>query len=152
MDDNIQWPTTKYTLTQKAHMPRVPGAEPEMLSEGTEVIYDGKPGPHMRAMDDDGAVAKAMVGKQNLSPFNNEPMTGDEDDQFAMKIADAIGKALVIALPAVATAIIEAMQKAQRPPAPVSMEPPPAPPPAPAQAPPPPPPPPPAADKQPKAK
>lgn len=147
MTKENEWPTAKYVLTQKAHMPRVPGAEPEMLAEGTEIIFDGKPGPHMRALDDDGMVAKAMVGNQNLSPHNSEPMVGDDDDKLALKIGEAIAKAMITALPAMAVAMIEAMQKAQQPAAPVPQQAPPPPPPAaPVQAPPPPPPP---ADKAP---
>lgn len=45
------WPKGTYRLTETAYMPRVPGGVSEHLAAGTEVVYEGKPGPHMEPLD-----------------------------------------------------------------------------------------------------
>lgn len=130
----IIFPRGRYRLTQKALMPRNPGGEPELLLPGTEVIYEGKPGPHMEALDDDAKVAKALAGEQRLDPHNFEPLVGDDDDRLAVKIAEAVSRAMATAIPEIIEKVQAGIAKAQQPKPAVSMAPPPPPPPPPPPA------------------
>lgn len=110
------YPRGKYRLTMKAYASRKPGGDLEMLEPGTEIEYEGKPGPHMEALDDDAKVAKALAGEQRLDPHNVEPLNGgDDDERLAVKIADAVSKAMVVAIPQIITAVMDGMAKAQKP-------------------------------------
>jgi hypothetical protein len=132
MPDDDGWPECDYTLTQRAYAPRVPGADPEMLDAGTVVRYKGKPGPHMQATDDEGRIAIAMAGNQTLNPHGVVmPGPVDDDEKLAVKIGEAISKAITEGLPALAAAMAAHSAPAA---APVAAKPPPPPPPPPSRA------------------
>lgn len=148
------WPTARYRLKARAYMPRMPGFDHEMLEPGTEVFWNGKPGPHMDALDEAGAEALLRAGPQSLDPFGSVPLGAAVSDEDVL--AERIGAALAKALPGV----LAAMTAQQAPivhaapapaPAPLAVQPPMQPPPPPAPptppTPPTPPPPPPPPDK-----
>lgn len=58
------WPAGRYRLLRKAYVPRVPGEICELLDEGAEIRFDGKPGPHMEPLDD---VARANVEQAGVT-------------------------------------------------------------------------------------
>lgn len=65
------WPTGRYKLTEDAYIGRAPGAHHERLGPGTEIIYCGRPGPHMEPLD--GPAREAVdrsdgIGEQHLDP------------------------------------------------------------------------------------
>jgi len=144
MSEQITWPRATYRLTEEAYMPRVPGAGDEMLPVGTEIIFDGKPGGHMEAMDADGQLAKSLAGTSGTgSVHNNSPLEAeDTTSRQVRQVADIIAGALRLVLPEMGAAMMEAAMKAQRShglpeqrpvePTPPPAPPPPAPPPAPA--------------------
>lgn len=108
--DTTQYPTGRYVLNQKAHMARTPGGDVEMLEGGTEIVYDGKPGPHMDALDDDARLAKAMAGQQDLHPENKIALTmGSAEDRRTEAMVAAVTKGitegLAAAMPAMGAAI-----------------------------------------------
>ena len=95
---DIEWPTAKYRLNQPAHIGMFPGDEHRILEAGVEILYDGKPGPHMDPVDEAAHAAKARVGKQVLDFTQVEPLThGDEQDLLAERTAVAVVKALAVA-------------------------------------------------------
>lgn len=92
-NDAAKWPPGRYRLSQKAYMARVPGGDHEVLDEGTEVVWDGLPGPHMDALD---AQAKANVehaqkthGTQTLDPTNELSLILGEIDDVDAEIEKA---------------------------------------------------------------
>lgn len=147
---DIEWPTAKYRLNQPAHIGMFPGDEHRVLDAGVEILYDGKPGPHMDPVDEAAHAAKARVGKQVLDFTQVEPLThGDEQDLLAERTAVAVVKALaaagvlptarVAAAPQVAAAAapmvaVPGLTIETAPPVAAAPPPPPPPPPIPAKA------------------
>lgn len=52
----------RYRLLEKAEMPKVPGGGRELLDPGTEIVWIGKPGPHMEPLDDNAHEAVRRSG------------------------------------------------------------------------------------------
>ena len=93
------WPAAKYRLLDRAYMGMFPGDEPRIVEAGAEVIWDGKPGPHMEALDDDGRAAKERAGFQRLDFTSVAPMTvGDEQDVLVERAAAAASAGVIAAL------------------------------------------------------
>lgn len=57
----VKWPAGRYRLQDKAYLPTFPGAEPQLLESGTEIVHDGKPGLTMEPLDDGAKQAKEMA-------------------------------------------------------------------------------------------
>jgi hypothetical protein len=94
--DMADWPTTEYTLTRRAYMPRFPGSDHELLEEQTKVVWDGKPGPHMEPLTDEGREAVQRAGPQVLDFTQHEPLSaGDDEDKMAARIAKAVATAMI---------------------------------------------------------
>lgn len=95
-------PTGRYRLLMQSYMPRSPGLDSELLEPGTEVVWDGKPGPHMQPIDGGAQVAYVTAGadKMTLDPFARLPLTdaATDDDLLAERIARAMGPAMISAL------------------------------------------------------
>lgn len=51
-----------YRLLEKAEIARVPGGGRELLDAGTEIIYLGRPGPHMEPLNDAARAQFAAAG------------------------------------------------------------------------------------------
>ena len=162
------WPTGKYRLKHEAYIARMPGFDHELLPSGTEIIYSGKPGPHMEPLDESATEACRMAGAEqmNLDPFGNVPMTSaaTDDEVIAERVAAAVASAFVkMGLVPAVQSVQQAQQTASLPQPPdTAPEPEPVvpglealiplpPPPPPPLPPPPPPPPPPAATGKPAA-
>jgi len=93
------WPAAKYRLLDRAYMGMFPGDEPRIVEAGAEVIWDGKPGPHMEALDDEGRAAKERAGIQRLDFTSVAPMTvGDEQDLLVERAAAAASAGVIAAL------------------------------------------------------
>lgn len=83
--DVQKWPQGRYKLTERAYIGRIPGADHEPLEAGTDVVWDGMPGPHMDPLD---AQARANVehalrtqGRQTLDPTQDLSLiVGEVDD------------------------------------------------------------------------
>ncbi len=92
----MEWPTTKYRLTQRTFAPRFPGMDHELLEAGTEIVSSLKPGPHMEAMTPEGEAAKLRAGPQALDFTQHQPLaSGDEDDIMAARIAKSVATAMM---------------------------------------------------------
>ena len=102
MAEEQNWPAARYRLRSEAYMPRMPGFGDELLAPGTEVVWAGKPGPHLEPLDATAQAAYAVAGADGMSldPFASIPLTGaaTDDDILAERIARAMGPALVSAL------------------------------------------------------
>jgi hypothetical protein len=152
-----EYPAGRYKLRSESYMPRMPGFDHELLTPGTEVVWAGRPGPHLEPLDDQARQNYEASGAAGMSldPFASIPLTNaaDDDDILAERIARAMGPAMISALGKLGFIQQQAAPPAKPAPAIQQMPPmapaaPPAPPPPPAPTevlPPPPPPPPPAA-------
>jgi hypothetical protein len=78
------WPAASYKLNQRAYMPRSPGFDHDVLEEGTTVLWDGKPGPHMDPLDDTARAAKERAGEMTLDWTQYMPLNGDATDEDMM--------------------------------------------------------------------
>lgn len=75
----------RYRLLRKSYLPRRPGEMCEVLDEGAEVLFDGRPGPHLDPLDD---VARQNVERAGvtrdlsvLDPMDALPLTvGDQGE------------------------------------------------------------------------
>lgn len=89
------WPAARYRLLAKAYIPRSPGREHEVLEEGAEVVWDGKPGPHMQPLDEEGEAAMLRAGPQKLDPFGTIQLNAaSEEELMGERIGAAVAKAL----------------------------------------------------------
>lgn len=81
--DVPKWPAGRYKLTQESYIGRIPGADHEKLPAGTEIIWDGLPGPHMEPIDAQAianvAHAERTVGMQTLDPTSELSLIIGED-------------------------------------------------------------------------
>lgn len=96
------WPTGRYRLKSEAYIARMPGFDHEILASGAEIVYCGKPGPHMEPLDEGAHEAYARAGAAGmvLDPFASIPLgsAATDDDLLAERIARAMGPAVVAAL------------------------------------------------------
>jgi len=96
------WPTGRYRLKSEAYVSRAPGFDHELLAAGAEIVYCGKPGPHMEPLDEGAHEAYARAGAAGmvLDPFATIPLgsAATDDDLLAERIARAMGPAIVAAL------------------------------------------------------
>lgn len=100
---DITWPTGKYRLLTTANIPRVPGGSDELLPEGTEIEYAGKPAIHMRPLDNEAYGAYALAGLNPLPegasiskpvvPLDG-PTSEDDDARLARVMGEAFAKAI----------------------------------------------------------
>lgn len=89
------WPLARYELLAKAYIPRSPGREHEVLEAGAEVLWGGKPGPHMRPLDEAGEAAMQRAGSQTLDPFGTIQLNAaTEEELMGERIGAAVAKAL----------------------------------------------------------
>lgn len=139
MSKTEQWPVGRYRLEQRSYIPSAPGMVHELLEAGTEITFDGKPGPHMTPLDEGAALAYELSGAKDvvLDPFSRIPLNAPtENDAQAERIAEAVAKAtsevtasaMAAAMAQIATAALTPTAPAASPPA--SPPPPPPPPPA----------------------
>ena len=102
MAEEQNWPAARYRLRSEAYMPRMPGFGDELLAPGTEVVWAGKPGPHLEPLDATAQAAYTAAGADGMSldPFASIPLTdaATDDDILAERIARAMGPAMVSAL------------------------------------------------------
>ena len=96
------WPTGRYRLKSEAYIARAPGFDHELLASGAEIVYCGKPGPHMEPLDEGAHEAYSRAGAAGmvLDPFATIPLgsAATDDDLLAERIARAMGPAVVAAL------------------------------------------------------
>lgn len=90
----------RYRLTAKAHLPKHPGGEPELLDEGAEVTFAGRPGPHMEPLDEAARKAKAAEPTGQVMDFTRLiPLdTPVAEDTQMERLGSVIAKALAEAL------------------------------------------------------
>lgn len=102
MAEEQNWPAARYRLRSEAYMPRMPHFDCEILAPGTEVVWAGRPGPHLEPLDDLARAAYAAAGADGMSldPFACVPLTdaATDDDILAERIARAMGPAMISAL------------------------------------------------------
>lgn len=84
------WPIGKYTLTERAEIPRHPGAMRLLQEKGTEILYDGMPGPHMEPLDPQAEANIRYViehyGARPLDPTSTLSLVMGEVDDAASSI------------------------------------------------------------------
>lgn len=56
----IDWPLGKYRLLARSYIASRPGGFPSTLNEGTEILYDRKPGSNLEPLDDGARKAVAI--------------------------------------------------------------------------------------------
>lgn len=102
MAEDKDYPAGRYRLRSESYMPRMPGFEHELLAPGTEVVWAGRPGPHLEPLDATAQAAYTAAGADGMSldPFASIPLTdaATDDDILAERIARAMGPAMVSAL------------------------------------------------------
>jgi len=84
----------KYKLLQASYIKQHPSAPyPQLLPEGSEIVYDGTPGPHMEPVDKEAETAMAEYQKERpgatLDPTRHlpngiDPMAGKTVEQLVM--------------------------------------------------------------------
>lgn len=85
-----KWPAGRYRLTQESYIGRIPGADHERLPPGSEIVWDGLPGPHMEPIDAQAHAnvehAMRTVGQQTLDPTTELSLIlGEDTDLTAME-------------------------------------------------------------------
>lgn len=79
------WLAGRYRLTARAHMPPAPGQNAAMMEVGDEVVWAGKPGPHMHPLDaaamvnvgrvlDEGGFARVPIGEMGATGIRVSPL------------------------------------------------------------------------------
>ncbi len=91
-----KWPLGHYRLLVRAYIPRAPGQEHQLLEADQEVLWQGKPGPHMYPLDDAAKEAVTRAGPQSIDPSSYIPLTSaaSDEDMLADRVAAAVAKAL----------------------------------------------------------
>lgn len=84
----------RYKLLQPSYVKQHPGAAyPQLLPEGTEIVYDDVPGPHMEPLDKEAEIAMSEYQKARpgatLDPTRHlpnglDPMAGKTVEQLVM--------------------------------------------------------------------
>jgi len=84
----------RYKLLQQSYIKQHPAAQyPQLLPEGSEIVYDGIPGPHMEPLDKEAEIAMAEYQKAHpgasLDPTRHlpngiDPMAGKTVEQLVM--------------------------------------------------------------------
>jgi len=60
------WPLGRYKLTERAHIPPMPGKPHALLERDDEVVWGGRPGAHMQPLDDQAKANVARVEAEEL--------------------------------------------------------------------------------------
>jgi len=114
------WPTCKYQLSAKAFIAPAPGKAARIVNALEVIEFDGKPGPHMIPLCDEGKAAKDRAGAQTTDPLRHlslQHTPGAED--LVAALLDRLQKSdSPVKLPAAPAAVAAATPSVPPPPPP----------------------------------